>query len=312
MYKILFINLFIFLLASCPSKEYELQYSKTIPLDSTGIISVIPDGEHFWVSDSDNNRVIKVDEKGKVIKSFTDFERPMHLALVDGKLYVPEYSSDTITVLQGENRNVVHITDSLEAPAGVDIQGDRIAIADFYNHRIVYQVGDKNKTFGKKGKGKGEFHYPTDVQFVGDLIYVADAYNNRIQVFDQEGKYLKMYGEHDKMNAATGLFVFQEYLIVTDFENSRVLTYDLNSSKLLQTITDHLDKPTDVFVKDNNLYIANYHGKNIVIFTWKEKDKKAGKEYTSAYICPMHCEGSGSEEEGNCPVCKMDYVKNNK
>lgn len=35
-----------------------------------------------------------------------------------------------------------------------------------------------------------------------------------------------------------------------------------------------------------------------------------GKEYTSAYVCPMHCEGSGSEEEGNCPKCGMAYVAN--
>ena len=35
-----------------------------------------------------------------------------------------------------------------------------------------------------------------------------------------------------------------------------------------------------------------------------------GPEYTSAYICPMHCEGSGSDEPGECPVCGMDYVKN--
>lgn len=35
-----------------------------------------------------------------------------------------------------------------------------------------------------------------------------------------------------------------------------------------------------------------------------------GKEYTSTYVCPMHCEGSGSEEKGKCPVCGMDYVKN--
>lgn len=37
-----------------------------------------------------------------------------------------------------------------------------------------------------------------------------------------------------------------------------------------------------------------------------------GKEYTSKYICPMHCEGSGSEEPGKCPVCGMDYVLNEK
>lgn len=35
-----------------------------------------------------------------------------------------------------------------------------------------------------------------------------------------------------------------------------------------------------------------------------------GKEYTSAYTCPMHCKDSGSDEAGKCPVCGMDYVKN--
>lgn len=35
-----------------------------------------------------------------------------------------------------------------------------------------------------------------------------------------------------------------------------------------------------------------------------------GPEYTSAYICPMHCEGSGSAEPGKCPTCGMDYVQN--
>lgn len=41
-----------------------------------------------------------------------------------------------------------------------------------------------------------------------------------------------------------------------------------------------------------------------------ESEAQQGKEYTSKYICPMHCEGSGSETEGTCPVCGMDYVLN--
>ncbi len=41
-----------------------------------------------------------------------------------------------------------------------------------------------------------------------------------------------------------------------------------------------------------------------------EQADQQGKEYTSAYICPMHCEGSGSDQPGTCPVCNMDYVKN--
>jgi hypothetical protein len=41
-----------------------------------------------------------------------------------------------------------------------------------------------------------------------------------------------------------------------------------------------------------------------------EASEMTGKEYTSAYICPMHCEGSGSDQPGTCPVCGMDYEKN--
>ena len=42
--------------------------------------------------------------------------------------------------------------------------------------------------------------------------------------------------------------------------------------------------------------------------TQTEQAKK--KEYASTYVCPMHCEGSGSDAEGECPKCGMAYVKN--
>ncbi len=41
-----------------------------------------------------------------------------------------------------------------------------------------------------------------------------------------------------------------------------------------------------------------------------EAADKTGPEYASAYICPMHCPGSGSDKPGQCPVCGMDYVAN--
>lgn len=44
--------------------------------------------------------------------------------------------------------------------------------------------------------------------------------------------------------------------------------------------------------------------------TKTEQSEKKGKEHTSAYVCPMHCEGSGSETEGECPTCGMAYKKN--
>ncbi|MEX6625522.1 heavy metal-binding domain-containing protein [Tenacibaculum salmonis] len=44
--------------------------------------------------------------------------------------------------------------------------------------------------------------------------------------------------------------------------------------------------------------------------TEKTSVEKKGKEYTSAYVCPMHCEDSGSDKEGKCPTCGMTYIDN--
>ena len=38
--------------------------------------------------------------------------------------------------------------------------------------------------------------------------------------------------------------------------------------------------------------------------------EKQGAEYTSAYVCPMHCKDSGSDKEGKCGTCGMTLVKN--
>jgi hypothetical protein len=38
--------------------------------------------------------------------------------------------------------------------------------------------------------------------------------------------------------------------------------------------------------------------------------EKQGKEYASAYVCPMHCSDSGSDKEGKCDTCGMTLVNN--
>ncbi|MEO9503032.1 heavy metal-binding domain-containing protein [Nonlabens ulvanivorans] len=44
--------------------------------------------------------------------------------------------------------------------------------------------------------------------------------------------------------------------------------------------------------------------------TKTETTEKQGKEYTSVYVCPMHCKDSGSDKEGKCDTCGMTLVKN--
>lgn len=52
------------------------------------------------------------------------------------------------------------------------------------------------------------------------------------------------------------------------------------------------------------------HGDNMHKHIPEGTIDKSGPDWTSDYICPMHCKGSGGVKQGICPVCKMDLVKN--
>ena len=265
MKQVIFIAVSILFLNSCTEIEKEWQQIDTIKLGNITPIGFAFQNDSIWIADGDHNQIVAVNSKGEIKKTVAEFERPMHMDIEKGVLYIPEYGSDQIIKYsngEGE-KSALEIPDSLDAPAGVDIYNKEIAIADFYNHRIVYFNGKDWKPFGKKGKGKGELYYPTDVQILSNKIVVADAYNNRIQIFDKDGNSIQIIGESEKINAATGIFANEKEIFITDFENDRVLAYN-QKGELQQIISENIDKPTDLVIKDDILYIANYKGKNIL------------------------------------------------
>lgn len=144
----------------------------------------------------------------------------------------------------------------------MDALGDRLAVADFYRHRVAYLVDGRDRSFGAKGTGPGQFTYPTDVQFAHGRLWVADAYNHRVQAFTLDGAHVLTLGEGDGLNAATGLHVGADAVAVTDFENSRVLVYSLDGD-LRQVITEGLDKPTDVLLHGDSPSAVNYARRSV-------------------------------------------------
>jgi len=37
---------------------------------------------------------------------------------------------------------------------------------------------------------------------------------------------------------------------------------------------------------------------------------KEDKDFVEKYICPNHCDGSGSVKEGTCKTCEMELIEN--
>ncbi len=273
-YSITFLFGFI-LFTSCQEKQKKIPteseqttewtFSKEIKLDNISPIGIVAQGDFLWLSDVDNNRVVKVNYAGKIIEKHGGFQRPMHIAINNSKIYIPEYISDTVKILEDRNVSGYSLIEKPDGIGGIAIDGNIVAIADFYNHRIILQQGDKVAIIGKEGHNDGELYYPTDVDIKNDLIYVADAYNNRVQVFDFKGNYVRMIGWNEGIKVATGLKVTDTQVIVADFDGSRVLVYGLYG-KLLQILTNTFNQPTDIEVVGNTMFVVNYKGNTIEIY----------------------------------------------
>ena len=82
-----------------------------------------------------------------------------------------------------------------------------------------------------------------------------------------------------------------------------LLAYEQNTDELFMTLDSWLElKMSRLSQLDllQQLLQANVaYERDCLLYT---------SEYTSAYVCPMHCKGSGSDTTGTCPVCGMDYV----
>ena len=261
------------LIASCQEKkqtETRWVHSKTIALADVNPIGIAQGEKGIWLSDGDRNRLVLIDTSGIILKTIDSLDRPMHIASEGELLVIPQYGNDEVLRFRESEKEIVTTRDSLDAPAGVAIMGAQIAIADFYNNKVHYTENSSDWiTFGKEGKADGDFYYPTDVHLTESNIWVADAYNNRLQVFDKKGNHLKTIGEDQKMNAATGIFVSNTQVFSTDFENDRVLVFDLEGN-LKQVLDTDISKPTDLIIIDEVLYVTNYKGKSLSLYTQQE------------------------------------------
>ncbi len=260
---------FALIVVGCNSPKKEIlkqwTFQETINLEEVNPIGIALKGEEIWLSDADHNRLVQINEKGVIITTIEGFDRPMHIDANETAIYVPQYGSDTIAVVKKEIQNVLPIEIKLDAPAGISIYKNEMAIADFYNNQIHYFNGGQWNSFGSEGNATGQFYYPTDVQITKDEIWVADAYNHRVQVFDKQGSFLKAIAYNQGINAATGIYVSNKEVFITDFENNRILIFD-HQGVLKQELKDKIHKPTDMIIRDEVLYTLNYRKGTLNIY----------------------------------------------
>ena len=134
--------------------------------------------DNVWTTDSADHVVIKFAPDGRVLMTL------------------------------GERGVAGEDTRHFNKPADVAFgEGGTFFVADGYGNSRVVKFDKDGKfllAWGKKGKGEGEFVIPHAVRLDSKgLVYVGDRENDRVQVFDQNGKFIRQFGGF----APFGLFI---------------------------------------------------------------------------------------------------------
>ena len=140
--------------------------------------------DNIWAIDKGSDMIIKFNQAGRVVWTFGrrsesadqeakpwERERVPPLPAIDGLFRQP-------TDVTWDSEGNIYITDG------------------YVNSRVAKydKNGDWVKSWGEKGTGPGQFHLPHAIVTDRDNnLYVGDRTNRRIQVFDTEGKFLRMF-----------------------------------------------------------------------------------------------------------------------
>lgn len=214
----------------------------------------------------------------------------------DGRVFVSDISNQRVFVYRG-GKFIAAIgkTGELMDPTGLAVDDARklLYVVDTKRHAVgVYSLDDyqKIRSFGKRGSEEGEFNYPTNVAVDPEgRVYVVDTGNFRVEIFDQNGKYLKSIGKlgdaPGSLARPKGIAIDSEghiYVVDSAFDNFQIFKDD---GTLLLFVGGPGSEPGRFFLpagmtidKDDKIYVIDQIPPSLQIFQylgkkWEESQK---------------------------------------
>ncbi|MFT5126576.1 MAG: iron(III) transport system ATP-binding protein [Rhodothermales bacterium] len=207
----------VLLLAGCSDEPPTLAVTATrswvIPPDGPKVpaprgIRAAPDGEVFALDTS--GRVLAYAKDGSFLRHWsmpdTEVGHPENLrVLSDGSVAVPDTHYHRVLIFS-RTGEILQSFGTLGREPGEFIypvslaesaNGDLFICEYGSNDRVqrFTRAGEYVSGFGSFGTGPGQFQRPSGIIWREGLLYVADAVNNRIQVFSEDGEFLRVLGD---------------------------------------------------------------------------------------------------------------------
>ena len=235
-------------------------------------VAVAPDGT-LYVADTWNHRIQKLDAGGNLIASWGLFGQygpgdaggegafygPRGVAVADsGRIYVSDTGNKRIQVFEPDGRFAFQ-------------WGGGGVLAGYMDEPVGIAVGpDVGQTFQSADVGQ-------TFQSAEGAIYVADTWNRRVQVFDQNGAFLRQWSiagwDTGLPDEKPYLAVDADgYVYVTDPGHYRVLVFDSQGNYVLSFGEYGFDErsfalPAGIAVgQDGSVYVTDAPGGRVLVF----------------------------------------------
>jgi DNA-binding beta-propeller fold protein YncE len=166
-----------------PKGEFLREIGKGLYAWSEAHTVRIDKDDNIWAIDKGSDMIIKFNQAGRVVMTFG---RRSESADEGAKPW--EHVEPPLPAVDGLFRQPTDVA--------WDSEGNIYITDGYVNSRVAKydKNGDWVKSWGDKGTGPGQFRLPHAI--VADRsnnLYVADRTNRRIQVFDTEGRFLRMF-----------------------------------------------------------------------------------------------------------------------
>jgi DNA-binding beta-propeller fold protein YncE len=215
--------------------------------------------DRLYIFNRSKHPMMVFDSEGNFLTSWGQehFDRP-HGSCIgpDGSIYCTDDRNHTVTKFDCDG-NVLMVIGTKDKPSDT-------------GYREVPNLFERISSITKGGE---PFNRPTGVALSSTgAIYVADGYANaRVHKFSSDGRLLFSWGEPGpgpgQFRLPHSIFIDKRDRIwVADRENSRIQIFDDKGNFLTQW-TDHLIRPTDVFIDEDETVYVSELCKRVSIFS---------------------------------------------
>lgn len=255
-----------------------------------------------YVVDSQLSAVFVFDEKKKEFSVFSGKGRGMAAVPGDvavdnagGTVYVSDLKQKRVFGFNKDGALKVAIgkEGEFERPSGLAVNEalKRLYIVDTYGHKVkaYTTIGEFLFEFGERGHDEGgQFNFPTFAAIDSkDNVYIVDSQNFRVQVFDKDGKFIRMWGEvgdvAGKFARPKGIGIDSDdnvYIIDTIFENIQIFDKEANILLFfggLGGAPGYFNLPAGMYISKSTdrIYVADGFNRRVQVFQYlSEKFKK--------------------------------------